>query len=247
MTLRQRQGSVPPAAAVYEAAFDAVISIDDGGLVVHWNEGAERVFGYARHEAVGRSLRDLVVPLRLRDEYDAFRLDLMHGDGAGVLHRRLELQACGRDGRELPVELVVTPDPASPEHLLGLVRNLSSLQQAERRRREVEERLARVEQLASIGSWARDLDTGVATWWSDGISRIYGVEPGTRTPGSHGFTDLLHPDDRERVEALIASVLRDPLAQPDVSFEYRVVWLDGTVHELESRAHVAARARAAVP
>ena len=44
---------------------DAVVYADAEGLIRFWNKGAERIFGFAAAEALGRSL-DIIIPERLR-------------------------------------------------------------------------------------------------------------------------------------------------------------------------------------
>ncbi len=48
-------------AAAAEFATDAIISTDRDGVVLHWNHGARRLYGYSPEEAVGRHLRELTV------------------------------------------------------------------------------------------------------------------------------------------------------------------------------------------
>ena len=47
---------------------DAIIAADVEGLIRFWNPGAERMFGYASADAVGRSL-DMIIPERLRERH----------------------------------------------------------------------------------------------------------------------------------------------------------------------------------
>ena len=92
---------------VVDAALDAVIVMDAGGLVVHWNKQAEVIFGWTRAEALGQPLAALVIPPRYRAAHtEGLRRFLETGQGP-VLNRRVELVAARRDGRELPVELVL--------------------------------------------------------------------------------------------------------------------------------------------
>jgi protein-histidine pros-kinase len=59
---------------------DAIIAVDTDGVVIHWNRGAEEIFGYPRAEAIGQPLVDLVVPEGLRDEErDRIRTALERG------------------------------------------------------------------------------------------------------------------------------------------------------------------------
>jgi PAS domain S-box-containing protein len=53
---------------LWEENPDAIIAISPDGKVLHWNRAAETVFGYARQEAVGRLLTDLIVPPDRTDE-----------------------------------------------------------------------------------------------------------------------------------------------------------------------------------
>ena len=53
---RSRSQSQAITSAVLAAAFDAIITIDHRGVVVEWNSAAERLFGYARSEAIGREI-----------------------------------------------------------------------------------------------------------------------------------------------------------------------------------------------
>ena len=102
------RGSETRTQSILDAALDAVITMDAGGLVMSWNARAESLFGLARAEAIGRELADLIIPLRYRE---AHRRGLAHflatGEGP-VIGRRVELSALRRDGSEFPVELTVT-------------------------------------------------------------------------------------------------------------------------------------------
>ena len=54
--------------SVLDGAADAVVVCDWDGKISFWNPGAERIFGYMRDEAIGRSV-DLIVPERLRQRH----------------------------------------------------------------------------------------------------------------------------------------------------------------------------------
>jgi two-component system, cell cycle sensor histidine kinase and response regulator CckA len=94
--------------SVLDAALDAVIMMDEQGLVVSWNARAEALFGWAPDEAIGRSVSELIIPPRYRAEHTrGLKAYLATGEGP-VIGRRTELSALRRDGSEFPVELTVT-------------------------------------------------------------------------------------------------------------------------------------------
>ena len=78
------------------------------GRIVEFNAAAERTFGYARAEAIGRPMTELMVPPHARElaterslagELDAWASDM--------LDRRVEVDAMRADGTVFPIELVV--------------------------------------------------------------------------------------------------------------------------------------------
>ncbi|MEA2249749.1 MAG: hypothetical protein QOH46_4278, partial [Solirubrobacteraceae bacterium] len=50
------------ASRVVEAALDAIVTIDATGRIVQYNASAEQMFGYAREDAIGHSLANLIIP-----------------------------------------------------------------------------------------------------------------------------------------------------------------------------------------
>jgi PAS domain S-box-containing protein len=113
-------------AAMLAGALDCIVTIGEDGRVLEWNPAAERVFGYARAEAIGQELAELIVPVRHRE---AHRLGLGRALATGegpMLDRRLELSAVRKDGSELPVELAITAARAGHRRFFtGYLRDIS--------------------------------------------------------------------------------------------------------------------------
>ena len=94
---------------IFENALDAVVTMDAAGNISGWNPQAEKTFGWMKHEVLGRSLSETIIPPAYREEHER---GLKHflATGAGPLfHKRIEFSAIHRDGREFPVELAVSP------------------------------------------------------------------------------------------------------------------------------------------
>jgi diguanylate cyclase (GGDEF)-like protein/PAS domain S-box-containing protein len=118
--------------AILQGALDGVITMDAAGRIVEFNPAAEKTFGYAREQAVGRLVDDLIVPPRLRDDAQAaLGRGLLRGE-AGVLRRRVERVAMRADGTEFPVEVSMTPIEGEGAPLYtAFLRDITERRQAE--------------------------------------------------------------------------------------------------------------------
>jgi two-component system cell cycle sensor histidine kinase/response regulator CckA len=118
--------------AMLDAALDAVITIDHEGTIIEFNPAAERVFGYARAEALGREMPSLLVPASLREAHArGFRRYLETGEAA-VLGKRLELPALRADGTEVPIELsIVRVDLPGPPVFTAYARDIKERRRSE--------------------------------------------------------------------------------------------------------------------
>jgi PAS domain S-box-containing protein len=84
--------------AVFDAALDAIITIDHEGRIVEFNLAAEQIFGLARDRACGRLLADTIIPPAFRLAHvEGLRRYLATGE-ARVLGRRIFLAALRADG-----------------------------------------------------------------------------------------------------------------------------------------------------
>src|SRR4051794_24420562 len=94
-------------AAIVEATFDSIITIDEAGKVVEFSTGAEAVFGYRRDDAIGRPISTLIVPPHLRERHEeGLRRYIATGEHH-VLGRRIEIDGQRADGSVFPVELAI--------------------------------------------------------------------------------------------------------------------------------------------
>lgn len=118
---------------IVETALDAVVTMDQSGMVTEWSPSAERTFGWARDEIVGQPLALTIVPPRYRVAHEqGLRRYLETGEGP-VLGTVIEVNALHRDGRELPVELAISPAWRVGEEVtfIAYVRDITERKQAE--------------------------------------------------------------------------------------------------------------------
>jgi two-component system sensor histidine kinase/response regulator len=94
--------------AIVETALDAVISMNEAGIITEWNSQAVRTFGWAARDAVGRNLADTIVPPACRQRHCA-AVERFLTTGERSVEGRIEITALHRDGHEFPIELAIAP------------------------------------------------------------------------------------------------------------------------------------------
>lgn len=142
---RQAAESSRRLAALVAHSPDGIIGAGRDGRITDWNGGAERIFGYAAAEAVGRPLLDLVPADQRAREQTAFAAAL-----AGESTPASEGERLRRDGTLVPVNAAVFPHRGEAGRVTGVtqvVRDLAPL-------RTLEAQLERAQRLASQGQLA---------------------------------------------------------------------------------------------
>ncbi len=94
---------------VINTSLDAVVTIDDNGIITHWNAQAEKIFQWSAEEAIGQSLTTTIIPHQHRNGHsDGMKRYIKTGFGP-VLNQRIELTALRKSGDEFPVEISISP------------------------------------------------------------------------------------------------------------------------------------------
>ena len=131
-------------AAIMETALDCIIAIGGDSRITEWNPAAEKTFGHARADVLGRLLPEVIIPPSLREAHLAgMKKYLATGEGP-VLGQRIEVPALHADGHEFPIELSITRiEGDGPPRFTAYLRDISE-------RRASEQALARAAQLATM-------------------------------------------------------------------------------------------------
>jgi len=125
-------------AAIVESSDDAIVSKDLNGIVLSWNQAAERMFGYTADEMIGASIRR-IIPDERQVEEDTVLASIRAG--RRVDHFETVRQA--RDGRPVPISLSVSPILDADGTVIGaskIARDISDRKYAEQQAARVAER-----------------------------------------------------------------------------------------------------------
>jgi len=96
-------------ARVLESTSEAFLSTDGADVITAWSSQAEKLFGWAADEILGRKLADTVIPAAERDEPTAENARDRSGADSAVFGTRIEATVLHRDGRHIPVEVSSWP------------------------------------------------------------------------------------------------------------------------------------------
>ncbi len=135
--------------AVIESSDDAIASGTLDGIIVSWNTGAQRIYGYTEAEAIGKPI-NMLVPPELPNEEDKI-LERLRA-GAHIEH--FETVRVSKTGKRINVSLTISPIKDSRGKIVGIsgiARDITERKRAEEALRESEERFRNVFRDAGVG------------------------------------------------------------------------------------------------
>ena len=137
--------------AILQTAIDAIITIEESGVIESVNPAAERAFGYTRDELIGRNV-SMLMPSPYREEHDHHIANYLRTGVARIIGIGREIEAQRKDGSVFPADIAVSEVRLPGRRLFtGIIRDLTE-------RREIEER-ARL-RLEDAAHTARVLELG---------------------------------------------------------------------------------------
>ncbi|MFH1851395.1 MAG: response regulator [Candidatus Neomarinimicrobiota bacterium] len=161
--------------AVTQSANDAIITVDQDGRIISWNNGATAIFGHSELEIIQAKLTDLIPPAKDGDEVNLFRQSA-RAHSLSRSNRTIEASGYRKDGTEFPIELSAARwETGDGSFYTGIVRDIS-------RRKRLEKQYRQAQKMEAVGQLAG----GIAHDFNNILTGIIGfaelaidsIEPG---------------------------------------------------------------------
>lgn len=132
---------------ILDTAASAIVSIDKTGAILSFNHAAERIFGYAASEIIGKNINCLM-PAAVAAQHDLYLQRYLETKKANILGNRREVEAQRKNGEIFPVLLRVNPMELDGELFFsGLIDDISET-------RALQAQLGQAQKLEAIGQLA---------------------------------------------------------------------------------------------
>lgn len=183
-----------------------VMHRDRNGNILRISRKSAELFGTTPKSATGRNLIEIASPEDERAIMDADHRFLESGEDSTLTVFTAQSKD-GKPSRHLQIQRVRYPDTETGESTVYATGQdiTERLEEARRlQRQNAQMRLA--QDIAKVGYWSLDLATGTL-FWSDRVFEIHGVATDAYQPELDTALEFYHPDDRDRVGALVEAAI----------------------------------------
>jgi two-component system sensor kinase FixL len=143
--------------SILETAPDAIIVIDERGIMESFSPAAERLFGFAAEEAIGRNV-NILMPSPYRERHDGYIEHYLRTGERRIIGIGRIVVGQRKNGSTFPMELAVGEAVVNGRRLFtGFIRDLTERQLTENRLQELQTELLHVSRLTDVGQMASAL------------------------------------------------------------------------------------------
>jgi len=140
--------------SILETVPDALIVIDDHGLILSFSKAAEALFGYAPNEVIGRNL-SMLMPSPDREQHDGYLARYRETGRPHIIGGNRRVLGLRKDGTVFPHTLRVGEAFGGGQRLFtGFLHDLTETEEAEARMDELQRELAHIARISEMGALA---------------------------------------------------------------------------------------------
>jgi PAS domain S-box-containing protein len=207
--------------AAVESSNDAIVTKTLNGTITGWNPAAERLFGYAAAEAIGKGIDIIVPPDRLTEMHD-----ILSRIGRGEKIEHHETMRVRKDGSPLEVSLGISPIRASSGEIVGASKTARDIGEAKRTQQALNQQ---IEERRRIFETSQDLilvsdSRGTLVQVSPSVETILGYLPEEMI--GHSAVDFMHLDDLDDTRKQLRAARH---GQHTTNFDSRYIHKDGRI------------------
>ena len=112
-------------AGVLDNVYEAILTIDEAGIVQSFNKAAERIFGYSAAEVIGANVK-MLMPSPYTEEHDGYLARYLHERTPHIIGIGRKVQGLRKNGNVFPMRLAVTEVRRNARtQFIGLVSDIS--------------------------------------------------------------------------------------------------------------------------
>ena len=143
--------------SILDTVPDAMIVIDEQGIMQYFSTAAERLFGYSPQEAIGRNVT-IMMPSPYREAHDGYIARYLRTGERRIIGIGRVVVGERKDGSTFPMELAVGEMQSGNQRFFtGFIRDLTERQKTEARLQELQSELVHISRLTAMGEMASTL------------------------------------------------------------------------------------------
>ncbi|MDX8121931.1 PAS domain S-box protein [Janthinobacterium sp. GMG2] len=211
--------------AIVDTAADGLITIDGQGKVRSFNPAAESLFGWREAEIVGRDASVLLQPADAA-EYEGYLRDYLETGASRILDSGRELDGRHKDGAVLPMRVAIGKiDTPGQPLFVAFVTDMRSSRSMEQALKDSERQYRTlIRNIPGVSFHCSFAPEWKMIFISDAVFNLTGWLPQDFAEGRVRLFDLVHPDDRQRVNDTCVQAAGE---RRDFENVYRMIHRDG--------------------
>jgi two-component system, cell cycle sensor histidine kinase and response regulator CckA len=216
--------------------FQAAVGIAQTAIDGRWlllNDRFCEIFGYSREELEGKTFLEITYP----DDREACLIAIRRLLAGETSSWSTEKRYIRNDGVIIWGKCflsLVRDEHGGAQYFIAIVEEITQRIEAERALRQAEQRLMLAQSAAHLGVWYRKWGANIISI-SGEYARLHGFASDRTTVTREEWLSTIHPDDRERVDALRREARK---RRHTFNAEYRVIWPDGSMHWILAKGAV---------
>jgi len=210
--------------ALIEQATDAIFITNASEKFLDVNSSGCHLTGFTKEEFLGLSMKDLL----FEEDLKANSLRFENIKQGKTIRGEQKINRC--DGTVLDLEF--SGKMLEDGRIISIAHDITDRKKGEQNLIQSEKRLKEAQEIAHLGSWELNFETGICLW-SDEECKIHGLSPKDNVQSYSNFLSYIHPED---IDAVLKIIDESNKTLSDAILNYRIILKDGTIKYIYGKA-----------